>query len=31
MELAVNATMRAEGNVYNISTVGSGLDEALLG
>lgn len=31
MELAVNATIRAEGNVYNISTVGSGLDGALLG
>lgn len=31
VELAVNATIRAEGNVYNISTVGSGLDGALLG
>jgi hypothetical protein len=31
VELVVNATIRADGNEYNISIVGSGLDEDLVG
>jgi hypothetical protein len=31
VEFVVNATMRADGKLYKISIVGSGLEETLLG